>query len=257
MEPRHPASDKKLRRLRQQGDVVPVGDLPIAGLALAGVVAWWGVGPRLLGCLARVMQRLLADPGPAGLQAARGEVGAALAWTLVAAALLVAGATLPAWIASGFLVAPARLMPGLTPRLEPRPRAAARHLAVAGLTLVLLLVLAPRARALARASSPGGAARAAARCLQLAGGVGVAVAVLGGLVAHLRERWRYQERVAMSDEERRRESQEDQGSPALRRARDQLAERLLAVGAPTSGGGAAAGMTDVARPWGGAGPGSG
>ena len=103
---------------------------------------------------------------------------------------------------------------------------------------------------LAREAAPHAAAGLAARWFLLAGGAGVALAVLAGLASSVVERVRYEGRIQMSEEDKRREVLEDQGHPAARRFRDMLADRALSLDAPTASSGAAAGMVDMERPGG-------
>jgi flagellar biosynthesis protein FlhB len=244
----HPASDRKRRRLRASGDVVPTGDLagPAALLVAAALAVL--VGSPLLRALAEGLAAVLRSPGPEGLQVAADmfrRAGLLVAGLVVTAGL--AGALVP-WAAAGFLWAPARLGPGLRPRLQLAPEAAGGVVAGALVGLACLWALAGAAGALAAASDPVVAALGGAHLLRKAVLVGGLAAVLQGLVRHLMARRVYERRIRMTDEERRREAQEDQGHPAVRRAREELAARALQQAVPAGDGSAARGMVDMGGP---------
>lgn len=233
---KHPASARKRRRLREQGDLPPTGDLVSPVLLGTSALLLLGAGGALADRLGRGMAAVLADPRPETLMALAPlgrELALGVAGALLVLALVGSGA---AWAMRGFPWHPGA---GLGQwRLVPRI-ASSRALGTllkgsAGLALVMGL-LPGLARAVAGAGDLAGlqaAARGPGSTLLFA------VAGLCGLVslvAAAGERVAYERRIAMSDEERRRELEEDQGNAAVRDARARARDRLLAgAGTATS-----------------------
>lgn len=250
MSGRHPASDKKRRRLRSQGDVPSARDLSPVGrfLGLALVLSL-GV-PSLLRALIQLFQVLLADPSPTGLARAGGLLQGLVLWCLGVALLMGVCGALPGWAANRWLWAPARLggqpFPGF--RLDPGP--VGRELAALLLALGGLYWLRGAAAELATWPDPLGAARAAASWLRSGFLVGGGAAVLLGVLLHVRARRSYEERIRMTDSERRREAEEDQGSQAAREFEHGITARLLSPSAPAPAPGSA-GLTVMEKPGGG------
>jgi flagellar biosynthesis protein FlhB len=250
MDAHHPASDKKRRRLREQGDVAPVADLVPVGLLGAAVVVWFWVGPHLLRGLAQLFQVLLSHPSGEGLQlASRVLLGLSL-WTLVGMLCLALGASLPAWSASRWLWAPGRLGGSLFGGPHFSRQRGGQEVLIAFLALVGMVLLQARGSSLATWMSPGQAGVQAAAWLRRAFFLGAGVVLLWGMGSFFLERWRYEERIRMTDAEKRREVQEDQGSPEARRARDQVVGEILGQAGPSSSAGSA-GLTVLEKPGGG------
>lgn len=236
-EGRHPASDRKRRRLRVQGDLASTADLAAAG-AMVGlaVVALLGL-PALMHGLAGATARILADPRPAVLAGEAGALGLVMAGGLAAALGLGAVASGLPWAASGFSLSWARLgqgLPGLLPRLAPARGLAALASAIAGLLLVALALL-PAARELGARAGAGFRPHMAADFLARSLTLPAALVLPAALACAAYERRRYEARISMSDDERRRELAEDQGSPETRQARDRLASQLVGVDSPPGG----------------------
>lgn len=247
----HPASDKKRRRLRAQGDVAPVRDLLPAGLMLGTGLVLWGIAPRLVAGLAQLFQRLLSDPTPHGLGTAIPLLRELALWTGAGAGLLVLGSILPAWWASGWLWAPARLRPSLFPGLQPGLARPVRDLVILLVALLGLQGLRSAGEGLASASQPQQMALQAARWLRGCTWLGGGLVILGGILLHVLARRSYEDRIQMTDAERRQEAKEDQPSPAVREFQQELAGDLLRGPVPPSTGGGSAGMTVMEKPGGG------
>lgn len=243
-----PASERKRRRLRAEGDVASASDLAGPAALLACLLGGYLLGPALLRALAGALTSVLLNPGPEGLHLAGGALlraGALLAVLVVSTGL--AGALVP-WAASGFLWAPTRLAPGLRPRLRLAPGAAGGVIAGALVGPACLWALAGVAGDLAAASDPLVVAVGGAHLLRRVVLVGALAATVQGVARFLLARRAYELRIRMTHEEGRREAQEDQGHPAVRRAREELQARVMGLEVPASGGAAARGMVEMGGP---------
>lgn len=233
---RLPASDRKRKVLRDQGDLPSPGELGHLSrglLLVASVGLWMPFAGRRVGELAR---RVFSDPmgfDPAGLVPLATEVGLATLAVLALAVLLGAGLQ---WAVLGWLWAPARLgpVPGRLPGFDASRAGWALLVSVVAAGLGTL-ALVPSLSEVANATSFGRSLTASRRLVVEGLGAGALAAALLGIVGYLGERRRYEERIAMTVEERRREAIEELGNPVVRARIRELSERS-AGGAAGPGG---------------------
>ncbi len=246
MDAKHPASDKKRRKLRLQGDVASVQDLCLPFALLGFLLSFWGMAPRLGKSLLQIFSICLSSPGPQEIPRLQSlAANCLISLTVIVIGTSILGAILP-WAIGGFLWAPARLGGGLKPRVGVQLSRAWGLLGTLILACSGCVWIAGFAKQLATESTPMAQAMLVKAWVTQCVGWGVGLVVAVGIAKFFWERRQYEMRIQMSEEEKRREQMEDNGSPVLRSQRDKMQAELLG-GAPASSG-AAQGMVTMGGP---------
>jgi flagellar biosynthetic protein FlhB len=235
---RHDPTERRLRQAAEKGQVQRSADLPKA----AAIVMFTTLALAAAGGLGLRLQDIIAE----SLSLAGGtNLGAAMQWprevlALLAPLLLLIGAlTIGSSLFSGgwiFSVEP--LMPDLS-KLNPASglgqmfslnhltetlKSIAKFIVIGGVGATMIYLRAPDFMALAAMNGPSGGLLLSL-CLQVLGGICVAIMVLAGADVGL-QWWLHRRKLRMSDEEVRNEMKDTVGNPHVKRRQRQLARRM-------------------------------
>lgn len=244
-EKKHPATDQRRRKAREEGQVVRSQDLASAAMLLASLSVLWWRGPLLAEGLARLLVESVQQAGPQSLSVgdashtlSRAAIDTAYLAVPILAVMFVSG-VLSTMLQTGPLLATAKLMPKFS-HINPLT-GMGRLFSVSGLARLgfglfkVAVIAAVSYVAVLRwqhsvlemgyGTIPEVASLIFRCCMETGMWIGGALLVLA-LLEYGFQWWKFEQDMRMTDQEMRDEMKESQGDPQMAARRRQVQRQL-------------------------------
>ncbi len=235
---RHAPTERRLRQAAEQGQVRRSADLPKAAaiimVTMLGLGAAAGLGARFEDIVAVG----LAQAGHASPGIAMNWAGSVIALFTPLLLLIMALTIGSSFFSGGWILSFQQLMPDLS-KLNPASgigemfslhnltetlKSIAKFVVIGGVGGTMIYLRAPDFEALNAMTLPNGGLLLSL-CLQVLGGICIAILVLAGADVGL-QFWLHRQKLRMSDEEIRNEMKEAVGNPHVRQRQRAIARRM-------------------------------
>lgn len=244
-EKKHPATEQRRRKAREEGQVVRSQDLASALLLLASLAVLWWRGPLLAEGLARLLVASLRQAGPQSLTAgdashtlSRAAIETAYLAAPILAVMFVAG-VLSTMLQTGPLMATAKLMPKfshINPLTGLGRLFSASGVARLGFGLFKVAIIGAVAYVavtrwqhvvleMGYTALPRVASLIFRCCMETGMWIGGALLMLA-LLEYGFQWWKFEQDMQMTDQELRDEMKESQGDPQMAARRRQVQRQL-------------------------------